>query len=92
MVDDQISDTLAIVDDGAADAPVVDVGDARAILVVDDGADDAPIIDIGADEVECEDDIPLGLDRKRDLKAEAVSMEHMLAHTPFNLHWPVHSR
>ena len=42
------------------------------------------MIDVGDDEVPVVEDTPLENDGRRDLKAEAVSLEHLITHTPFN--------
>ena len=72
----------------SAPATVKDDGDAEGEVSRDDDAGPAPVIEVGDAEVPVVDDLPLGNDGRRDLKAEAISLEHMMTHTPFNGHCP----
>ena len=94
---------LDVVDDVVPNGVGVDDGDAVVVgddggycgapvgpmVVGDDGGNgggpDGPVLAEG----DCDNDgTPLGLDGRRDLRAEAVSVEHLLTHTPFNPHCP----
>ena len=68
----------------SAPATMKDDGDDEGEVRRDDDAGPAPVIEVGNAVVPVVDDLPLGNDGKRDLKAEAVSLEHMMTHTPFN--------
>ena len=46
------------------------------------------MIDVGDAEAVVDGDGPLDDDGKRDLKMEAVSLEHAMTHAPFNVHCP----
>ena len=46
------------------------------------------MVDVGDAEALADDDVPLVDDGKRDLKTEAVSLEHVMTHTPYNVHCP----
>ena len=46
------------------------------------------MIDVGDAEAPVDNDVLLVDDGKRDLKAEAVSLGHMMTHTPYNVHCP----
>ena len=59
-------------------------GDAEGKVRRDDDAGPAPVIEVGDAEVPVVDDPPLENDGRRDLKAEAVSLEHLMTHTPFH--------
>ena len=87
MFNNQISAAPAVINDSAP-ALAIDDGHAGEIHDVDGGVAEAPVVDIGNAEAEGGEDAPLGLDGRRDLKTEAVSLEHMLTHTPFNAHCP----
>ena len=77
-----------IVDEGKGVGPIDGDGDAGQIQPHDDDAGLEPVIDVGDAEAPVEDIIPLEDDGKRNLKAEAVSLEHMMTHTPYNVHCP----
>ena len=67
-------------DDGDAEADVSRRDDDARPELESGGVGDAaePVVD----------DLLLGTDGKRDLKAKAVTLEHMMTHTPFNGHRP----
>ena len=46
------------------------------------------MIDVGDAEAIVDVDVPLVDDGKRDLKTEAMSLEHVMTHTPYNVHCP----
>ena len=88
MYNDQISAAPAVFGDGDVQAPAAGDGHAdEETQDVDGSVAEAPYIDVGHAEPEDEES-PLEHDGKRNLKAEAASMEHMLTHTSFNVHCP----
>ena len=89
MVNDQISVAPAIIDEGVTDSLVVDDGNAEEIPHIDDGAAEALVIDIGNADAAGADGAPLGREGKRNLKAEAVSVERRMTHTQLNSHCPL---
>ena len=68
----------------SARATVKNDGDAEEEARHDDDAGPAPVVEVGNAEVPVVDDLPLGNDGKRDLKAEAISLEHMMTHAPLD--------
>ena len=46
------------------------------------------MVDVGDAEALADDDVPLVDDGKRDLKTEAVSLEQVMTHTPYNVLCP----
>ena len=73
----------------AAPATVKEGGDAEAeITGNDDEAVPESAIEVGNAVAPVVEDLPLKSDGDRDLTAEAVSLEHMMTHTPFNGHCP----
>ena len=66
-----------VIDEGKAVGPIDDDGGTGQLQRRDDDTGIAPVIDVGDAEVPVGDDIPLENNGKRDLKAEAVSLEHM---------------
>ena len=83
-----ITTALVIIDESMGVGPFDDDGDAEHIPHDEDDAGQAPVIDVGDAEVPVDDEAPLENDGRRDLKAEAVSLEHMMTHTPYNVHCP----
>ena len=77
-----------IVDDGGGIGPIDDSGNAGRIQTQEDDGGIEPTIDVGDAEESVDDDVPLIDDGKRNLKAEAVSLEHVMTHTPYNVHCP----